>query len=135
MVAVANETVRLLNDWIEHNRPEVTDEYGREPLISSEQGCTIKGNIRKLIDRLTRPCSTEKECPCGMKGEFASKCEHSVSPHALRRGSITAHLREEVPKQMISDRANVSPDVLDKHYNEMTQEEQMEQRRQYLDTI
>jgi hypothetical protein len=41
-------------------------------------------------------------------------------------------LKEDVPKEVVSDRANVGRDVLDKHYNQMTAEEKMEQRREYL---
>jgi hypothetical protein len=35
----------------------------------------------------------------------------------------------------VADRADVSPDVLDKHYNQMTEEEKMAQRREYLDDV
>jgi site-specific recombinase XerD len=134
MVAVAEESLQVVKDWISHNRPDISDEYGRNPLMATKSGRITKGSIRKAVYRVTRPCAINGEC-CGMKGEFPSKCPSSVSPHALRRGSITHHLKEDVPKQVVSDRTNVSPDVLDKHYNEMTHEEQMEQRRGYLDNI
>lgn len=134
MVAVSEETLQLIEDWVSHNRSESTDEYGRNPLMATPSGRIAKGSIRKSVYRVTRPCAINEEC-CGKKGEFPSKCPKSQSPHALRRGSITYHLKEDVPKQVVSDRTNVSPDVLDEHYNEMTHEEQMEQRRQYLDNI
>jgi hypothetical protein len=44
-------------------------------------------------------------------------------------------LRNDVPKQVVGDRADVSTEVLDKHYDQMTQEEKMEQRRDYLKNI
>jgi integrase len=136
MVAISDETVRLVEDWIDHNRPEVTDGHGREPLIASEQGRTTKGNIRDLIYRLTRPCSTEKECPCGKKGEFASKCEHSVSPHALRRGYVTEALNAGQPKEVTADRVDMTHDILEKHYDKATNLEKMEQRRRhYIDRM
>lgn len=134
MVAVSEQTLELLEDWISHNRPDSIDEYDRSPLIATDSGRMAKGSIRKAVYRVTRPCAINREC-CGSKGEFPSKCDASVSPHALRRGSITHHLKEDVPKQVVSDRTNVSPDVLDEHYNEMTHEEQMEQRRGYLNNI
>ena len=134
MVAVKAQSIDLLEDWCEHNRPDVTDDNGRSPLIATDAGRMAKGSIRKLVYRVTRPCSVNGEC-CGKKGEFPSKCPSSHSPHSLRRGSITYHLKEDVPKQVVSDRTNVSPDVLDKHYNEMTHEEQMNQRRGYLDNL
>lgn len=65
----------------------------------------------------------------------ASKCPTSVSPHAVRRRSITHHLTEDVPEQVVSDRRNVGMDVLDKHYHRRSKEVKMEQRRGYLDGV
>nr|WP_232820519.1 hypothetical protein [Halorussus litoreus] len=44
-------------------------------------------------------------------------------------------LDEDVPKAVVSDRGDVSADVLDDHYNQMTKEEKMEQRRGYLEGL
>ena len=134
MVATSEKTMQLIEDWIAHNRPDVSDDYDRNPLMSTESGRLTKGSVRKSVYRVTRPCAINDDC-CGKKGEFPSKCPASHSPHALRRGSITYHLKQDVPKQVVSDRTNVSPDVLDEHYNEMTHEEQMEQRREHLPDI
>ena len=54
---------------------------------------------------------------------------------ALRRGGITHHLNSDVPKDVVGDRANVTADVLDEHYDQRSQHERMEQRRGYLDNI
>lgn len=62
-------------------------------------------------------------------------CPSVVSPHAIRRGSITYHLTEEVPEKVVSDRMNVGLGVLEKHYDQQTEEEKVEQRRAYLDNI
>lgn len=64
-----------------------------------------------------------------------SACPSSLSPHPFRRGSITRHLNEDVPETAVGDRANVSQDILDKHYDQRTKREKMEQRRKYLDNI
>jgi len=70
-----------------------------------------------------------------MGRDKASLCPSSVSPHAIRRGSITYHLTEDVPEKMVGDRMNVSLDVLEKHYDRRTEEEKASQRRDYLGNI
>jgi hypothetical protein len=40
-----------------------------------------------------------------------------------------------VPETVVGDRANVSQEVLDQHYDRRTDREKMELRRQYLDDL
>jgi len=89
------------------------------------------------VYHVTRPRYYGESCCCDEQYSYsyASKCGLSRSPHCLRNGSLTHLLKNDVPKQVVSDRADVSPDVLDKHYNKMTEEEKMEQRREYLDSM
>lgn len=65
----------------------------------------------------------------------ASKCPSSCAPHAARRGAITNWLKNDVPAKVVSDRANVGPDVLEKHYDQREEFDKMEQRREYLDDL
>jgi integrase len=140
LVAIPGLLMDTVTDYIETNRPDVEDEYGRKPLIASDQGRMLKNNIRRTIYYLTRPCFYTDECPHGReikeceatKWSNARECPSSTHPHALRRGSITNHLLDDVPKPIISDRADVGVDTLDKHYNKMTEEEKMAQRRDIL---
>lgn len=67
-----------------------------------------------------------------MEPDHASKCPSSRSPHALRRGSITHHLREGTPEKVVSDRMNVSSDILERHYDRRSEREKMESRREFL---
>jgi len=64
----------------------------------------------------------------------ASARSHGV-PTACGKEVLLISWKNDVPKQVVSDRADVSPDVLDKHYNKMTEEEKMEQREEYLDSV
>jgi hypothetical protein len=92
---------------------------------------------------VTRPCAYDEECPHERNPNSceaatytqASKCPSSVSPHDVRRGAITHLLRNDVPKQVVSDRVNSSPETLEKHYSQLTEEEKMEQQREYLSEI
>ena len=137
IVSLKEETCEVIQDWIDHNRPDVTDEYGREPLLATKNGRISKSNLRAVVYHNTRPCQYGGGCQCSEQYNYsyASKCDYSRSPHACRRGSLTHLLRNDVPKAVVSDRADVSPDVLDEHYNQMTEEEKMEQRREYLEGI
>lgn len=143
-VAVSEEVADLLTDWIDQQRPSVTDEYGRKPLLATTQGRLHATTIQQYTYMTTRPCVYGAACPHDRDPETcdaaverykASQCPSSVSPHAIRRGSITHWLRKEVPTPAVSDRADVSADVLDQHYDERTDREKMEQRRQFLDDL
>ena len=144
LVALSDSVTALLNDWINDQRPSVTDQYGREPLLATVQGRMHVTTIQQYAYMLTRPCLVGADCPhdrdpatceAAVERYKASKCPSSVSPHAIRRGSITHWLREDVPTPAVSDRADVSADVIDQHYDERTDQEKMEQRRQYLNNI
>lgn len=140
-VALDDATCNLLDDYIENKRFEVKDEHGREPLLTSRQGRRHESNIRDMVYRWTRPCAIGSECPADKDPDTcewneygtASGCPESVSPHAIRRGAITRWLRDGVPPEAICDRANVSKRILDKHYNELTDEEAMELRRDWFE--
>ena len=70
-----------------------------------------------------------------MERNETSKCPSSVSPHAIRRGSITQHLSKDVSEKVVSDRMNVSLDVLEEHYDRRSEREKADQRRDYLDEL
>lgn len=142
-VALSADLCKLLDDWINNQRPMVVDEYGREPLLSTSEGRAHTTTIRGDCYRYTRPCISTNECPherdlqeCpALDYDRASECPSSLSPHALRRGGITYALNKGWPMNAVSDRANVSEGVLDKHYDRRSHREKMEQRRSYLDNL
>lgn len=142
-LALSGDVCEVLDAWLEKRRPAVTDEYGREPLVATPQGRAHKNTLRRDCYRWTRPCIVIGDCPHGreiddcpaMEHDAAFNCPSAVSPHALRRGGITHALSEEWPMKAVGDRANVSEEVLEKHYDNRTAQEKMEQRRQYLDNL
>ena len=143
LVALSDDICELLDDWLTNKRPDVTDDHGREPLLASREGRLQKTTLRMYVYRWTRPCTHGEECPhdrdpddCEANTrDAASKCPSSVSPHAIRRGSITHSLNSDMPDKVVSDRANVSPKVIEQHYDRRTEQEKMEQRRDYLDNL
>jgi site-specific recombinase XerD len=139
-VALRPYTASLLDDYIEGPRHDVTDEYGREPLLTTAQGRVSLSAIQNSIYTLTRPCQYG-ECPhedydpetCEFtKRAKATKCPSSRSPHDVRSGAITAHLLDDVPIEVVSGRMDVTSDVLDRHYDRRSEREKMEQRREYI---
>lgn len=139
-VALSEPTCRVLTDWLTEQRPDVTDEYGRKPLLATPHGRLSKSALRAYVYRWSQPCRYGEECPHGRdldecsarERDFESQCPSSVSPHAIRRGSITQNLNSDVPDKVASDRANVSPEIIEQHYDQRTEREKMERRRKYL---
>lgn len=146
LIALNSDVCRVLNDYIDHNREDVTDEHGRDPLLTTRFGRVSKSTIRETCYRWTHPCRYNGgECPHGRDTESCqaltppdkapSVCPSSRSPHAWRRGAITHHLSEDVPIDVVSDRMNVSREVLDAHYDRRSEEVKVEQRRDYLEGV
>jgi integrase len=143
LIALSEEVCAVLDDWIEHQRPAVTDDHGRDPLLTTSYGRVATGTLRKDCYQYTRPCILSGECPHGRDlddceatndGE-ESKCPSSLNPHAFRRGGITHALQNDWPLKAVSDRANVTKPVLEKHYDVRSEEDKMENRREHLDSL
>jgi integrase len=142
-VNLSHNVAEVLQDYTEHNRTDSMDEYGRDPLFTTKQGRVSHYAIANAVYGATRPCVYSDDCPHGRMREEceagtnvgrASRCPSSHSGHPLRRGSIThAHLDRDVPREVTSDRCDVSVDVLEKHYARQSEERKREIRREYLD--
>jgi len=140
-VSISSDACDLIDDYIENRRPDVTDKHSREPLLASRQGRITKSTIRKYVYKWSRPCAVGAECPhdrdpdeCDAANDLdqASKCPSSVTPHPIRRGYITRLLKTGISVEVVSGRCNVSPVVIDKHYDVRTEEEKMRQRQEIL---
>jgi site-specific recombinase XerD len=139
VIALSDRVTQILADYIEHNRWNKQDDHGREPLFTTRYGRISLSAIKDVCYTMTRPC-VYGSCPhnrdpdeCeATDSNSASLCPSSVSPHPVRRGSITHHLLKDVPETAVSDRCDVSPDVLEHHYDRRTEAEKAEQRREYL---
>lgn len=138
--AISERVARVLRDYIEGPRNDITDEFGREPLLTTRDGRPTVSTLRDTLYAATRPCWRGAECPHDRDPEEceatyykrASKCPSSRSPHDVRSGRVTAYAREEIPRRVVSDRLDASGDVLDKHYDRRGEREKSEQRRDYL---
>lgn len=143
ILALTRETCTVIDDYLDANRRDVVDDHGRRPLLTTQYGRLSRSGIRRHVYQLTQPCFLTDECPhdrdldtCEDRGHTSrSGCPSSVSPHDIRRGSITYFLSKDVPEKVVSDRMNVSERVIDKHYDCRSPEQRSEQRRQYVEEI
>ncbi|MFB6299101.1 MAG: tyrosine-type recombinase/integrase, partial [Halobacteriales archaeon] len=131
---------QIVDDYISENRFDVTDEYGREPLVTTRYGRPTGSTIYDWVNRGTHPCEYG-ECPhdrdpteCEARGSDGSPslCPSSLGPHAVRRGNITHLLNEDTTPEIVSERADVSLEVLYQHYDARSQREKMDVRKDHL---
>ena len=139
-IGIRDELATVLEDYIADRRKGVTDEYGRNPLLTTAQGRVALGTIKRDMYRITRPCFYTNECPhdreisdCdATKTQHASKCPSSRSPHPIRTGSVTAHLDAGAPKPILGDRVDMTEDTMEEHYDKASKRERMYRRRDHL---
>lgn len=55
-----------------------------------------------------------------------------VGPYAPRQGYVIEALNAGHPRDVTTDRADITTEVLDKHYDLTTKEERMERQENYL---
>lgn len=141
LVALSDPVCRVIDDYLEHQQPDVTDDHSREPLLATSHGRVSKSTVRKYVYKWTRPCVVGNGCPHGRDAESceaasassASKCPSSRSPHAIRRGYITHQLSAGVETSFIGGRCDVTNEVLEEHYDGRDERDKMEVRRRELD--
>jgi integrase len=141
--SIGGYVARVLDSYVEDRRTPVLDEYGREPLISTEHGRIARSTLRGTLYRVTRPCWRGKECPhdedpdtCEYRRQARmSSCPSSRSPHDLRSGRLTYYRIQETDRTVVSDRMDASEDILDKHYDRRSERQKAEQRRSHLPDI
>ncbi|ACV47094.1 MULTISPECIES: tyrosine-type recombinase/integrase [Halomicrobium] len=140
---ISEKTAAFIEDYIEFHRPDVTDDHGRDPLLTSEYGRVAGNTYRRTLYRVTRPCWRGEECPhdrdldeCEATHlDHASKCPSARSPHDVRSGRVTYYRREDVPRKIVQERLNASEDILDRHYDRRSNREQAEQRSDFLPDV
>jgi hypothetical protein len=141
---ISRELADLIERYVNSpQRPDVEDKFGREPLLTTEDGRPGITTIRRDLYKLTRPCEYTGECPhdreiascTATNSRNASECPSSYSPHPLRRWSIEHQIESGVSKELLTDRVDVSIPVLNEHYDTRTAERKREHRLEVLEKI
>jgi len=137
-----DRVVTVLEDYIENHRHDVTDDYGRRPLITTQYGRVSKTTISKYVYKWTRPCEVRgtcphdrdpRECEAMESAGDAPKCPDSKSTHTIRKGYFTYHCNNGVPRRILADQADVSEKILEKHYDMGDKEDKRELNRRVFD--
>lgn len=143
-VSLTDDLGELLQDYIEVNRPNVADEYGRNPLFASKKGGgrMSKGAIRRRFYIITQPCRygscphnrDPDECEALDHGR-EQRCPSARSPHKIRTGSITWHRDAGWPPEALAEKVNATPETIREHYDHPEKLRRMESRRSFLDDL
>lgn len=139
---ISPHLVEHLDDYITHNRRGVSDEFGRDPLFTTRKGRVSTTTVRRDFYRISRPCEYDPDCPHGRdisESEATdnlkpSRCPSSFSTHPLRKGAIMNQLDEGISKELLSNRVDVSVPVLDKHYDQRSEERKSRRRLEELES-
>ncbi|AGB36911.1 tyrosine-type recombinase/integrase [Natronococcus occultus] len=143
-IPIDEAVATVLADYIEDTRESVTDEHGRDPLLTSRHGRLSKTAMRLYFYEWSRPCAVTENCPHGkqidacsaaQKKHEASKCPSSQSSYAARHGHITQLRRLGLPKSVVSERCDVSEEIIEKHYDERSEEERRKLHRDLLEEV
>lgn len=133
---ISPEVATVLEHYVDGPRDDVTDEFGRDPLVTTTHGRPSKTTIRDAVYRWTRPCFIGRECPHDRDIETceaathdgASKCPSGRSPHDFRKARVTKYRNDGIPRNVVSDRLNTSEKVLDRHYDRASKRKRAERR-------
>ncbi|RQG89560.1 tyrosine-type recombinase/integrase [Natrarchaeobius chitinivorans] len=136
-IVIKEEVISAIQLYIETERPDVTDEYGREPLFATEYGRASRSTLRRWVYEATscrwNPKDTDN-CSCdGTCNPDSNVCAESYYPHAIRRGSIVSHLSGGLRRERASERFDVSVKVIKKHYDPRTKQELLNDRREAVE--
>ena len=136
VVSIPDRVVDAIEAYRSEHRYGKCDDFGRHPLFTSQQGRPHKNTVRAWAYNLTQPCHHGR-CPHGKQisscdyrehGHY-SKCPSSKSTHPIRKGSISWHLANGVPMEIVEARCDASREVILLHYDMRSPEERMQHRR------
>jgi site-specific recombinase XerD len=135
-VLISDRVWDVVQTYIDENRHDVTDEYGREPLLTSRNGRPAKSTVRGWCYQATVPC-WHSDCPHGKERDtcewtgytYASKCPSSRSPHQIRTGAITWMRNQGLSADVVAQRCNAKVSTIEQHYDKADPVEEMLHRR------
>jgi site-specific recombinase XerD len=141
-IRFGDEVWAVFDHYVEHSRIDTTDDYGRDPLFTSNQGRASRNALRQWTYRATVPC-VHSPCPhdkdpqtCEhLEHNSSSGCPSSRSPHQIRTGAITWLRDQGYGEDEVAQRVNASVETIRDHYDKQDPIEEMLRRRDDLSTL
>ncbi|WP_233357450.1 site-specific integrase [Halococcoides cellulosivorans] len=131
-VELSDRVVTAIDSYLDHERPAVTDDYGRDPLFATTHGRATRSTLRRRVYEATScrwaPESSDDRSCDGSCDPDSEVCEYSYYPHAIRRGAIVRHLSGGLQPAIASERFDVSIETIRKHYDPRTKRKRKEDR-------
>lgn len=135
MVILAEPAAEALDMYIATDRVNIEDEYGRNPLFTTNRGRAATSTLRRWLYEATscRWATDHEDKHCdGSCDPDSSICSFSYYPHAIRRGSIVYHLSGGLTPHHAHDRFDVSPRIIEKHYDPRSEAQRLEDRKEFV---
>ncbi len=90
-VSISEAVATVIEDWIESQRPDVTDDYGRAPFLATDFGRIHGQTIQKYIYMWSRPVQPDKTAHTG-------ETLRIVTPRSI--GTLLTCVRHPSPRTM-----------------------------------
>ncbi len=145
VINITDEVAEIVQDYIDVNRSDVTDEYDRRPLLTSQKGDgrLSKSAMRNWVYIMTQPCEFGAPCPHDRDPEtcearehgYGSLCPSSRAPHRIRTGASTHHRDQGWSISDIADKANTSEELIEGVYDQPEDLIRGAHRRDNLDKL
>lgn len=131
-IGIRPQAVEAIKLYLQTERPDVTDAYGRKPLFATAQGRAARSTLRRWVYKATS-CRwlhggpTDITCD-GSCDPDSNVCSHAYYPHAIRRGAIVAHLSGGLRPDRAGERFNVSTSIIKRHYDPRVKQQRKNDR-------
>jgi integrase len=141
-VTLKQDHAEIIQEYIEYNRKQATDRYGNEPLLTTNNGRIGESLLRHIVYQWTCPAAIGDDCDIHDRRPRrweSDKCRDEnpgmASPHSIRKAAITHWCNRKIKPDIVSQRMNVSLDVIRKHYDDPSNEEAAARQRGAIEKL
>jgi hypothetical protein len=114
-ITLYGDTPEIIQDYLDDQRPQVTDSDGRKPLLTKGNGRISLSTLQKIAYKWTRPCAVGLDCPHDRDPKECEAAQRNNS--AYKCPSSRAQKNRGVSSDAIDQRCDVSPRVQELHYD------------------